>query len=768
MSAASRALFLTYLIVCIAGCLYQIIPHVMTYFNYRTSTKIDSSISDSVRYPGMVACFPFRSLIQDPTIDLDNLTIRQIFQLSPEPVDALHSCRFDSESRKRSTCNQSECVQYFSIFRHFMCDSVCYQFHPKKKLGLFYSVSRIANALKDSHRVYDLYLSEELNVRSFIYIFAYVVPTEFQDAYEEGPLYPYLSDKYAENVAHYTDGINKIILRTQDTEYRMLPLPYDTACKTREQTYYYACMETEMEAKIRRFPASSSTSNHLDIKPISIKDMHNTTVSTVVNAAHDKCLKGLADVWCHSILTATNADSYKSFNQPRLRITISVPLQPTIEVTYYKLMTLVDMIYYVSGCIAFWFGLSFMSLNPGKLPLKRRLCCRFVSLRLILSSLFIACCIFGFLYHSHIAAWDYFRYQTNAEIELKFNDTLRYPSLKVCLRYHYLPNGKITYVKSKSSKSITTNTLTLENLFEMTPTGREAVSSCTVRDSSSATLAIVSKEVCLREFTIRKAFMGQNVCYLIVPRRGLYYSVDKVAASLTHSKEIYGVKLNNTFDHTDLITVTIFQSPEDLLYKIPVYDRFYSKRFSFRASSEKEVHGRNLLRVYSKGHHYLRLPPPFVPSCNVSKTANICYRNCIIEKVKPLGFVPYSQLLFEPIKTKILSSQDMDKNKSIPNFVNEASLRCREQCVRQPCDLLVTFTEGEDFHFRGMKSTVLQLFLPIGPEIVITSVPWMTFTDFLLYLSNCLGIWFGLSVMSFYPSNLSNKRIGLKTRDPLL
>lgn len=277
--------FLLYVAACFAGCLYQIYGFCDNFFAFRTSTEITVYITDTIRYPGVVVCFPYVSLM---TTQRNNLTIREIFHLSPNANEALSYCKTTSPNGMK-TSNNSECNNYFTPTKHFRGNLLCYRFVASKKLGYNYSVSRIANALYNSHRVYDLYFSKAFQKSSFIYIFSFSYPEVQADDYENLKTYPYESQKFGKIVARFSQSVNIIVFRNHILEYKLLPEPYDTKCTVSSKNNYFSCMESLLKKTLFRYPIDAFTSEPNDLKPISPLDLYNENITKAVREANFKC-----------------------------------------------------------------------------------------------------------------------------------------------------------------------------------------------------------------------------------------------------------------------------------------------------------------------------------------------------------------------------------------------------------------------------------------------------------------------------------------------
>ena len=395
-----------------------------------------------------------------------------------------------------------------------------------------------------------------------------------------------------------------------------------------------------------------------------------------------------------------------------------------------------------------------MNLNPSKLSRYRLLpVCSQTSIRRIVSVVFVLFCVVGFFVHILIAASDYFQYKTLNEMSFHNNDMLRYPSILICFRYDYQRDQGISYYVKAANEDM--RPPTLRQLFSLTTDSQYFLTHCATNNDRNASLNDVPRTECLNWLIIQKAFAGSNVCYRLVPKPGLYYSWAKTTGRLRQSNEIYAIFLNQTFNDADIITVTYFYSPENNLDYIPTYARHYSKRYIFKHEVENTSH-QKLLVVYAEQHHYFRLPPPHDSMCR--EGSNICLRNCFFKGTKALQILPYAELIFEPSDLRILQYKDMEENATIHREIMLIASECRAQCEGLPCDFKVSFTKGHDFALPDIHQFLVSLSPPTAPELIITTVPLMRFTDFLLYLSNCIGIWFGISVRSLNPLKLFQRK----------
>ena len=90
------------------------------------------------------------------------------------------------------------------------------------------------------------------------------------------------------------------------------------------------------------------------------------------------------------------------------------------------------------------------------------------------------------------------------------------------------------------------------------------------------------------------------------------------------------------------------------------------------------------------------------------------------------------------------------ENQTIANYVKESREFCSQECIREPCNQIITFTDTNEFYYPSLKSIKFSSMVPSAPGVKITSKAVMMPLDFVLYISNSLGFWFGVSVMSLH------------------
>ena len=246
--------FLIFLAACLGGCSYQVIVLSREYFNYITSSKVDSQMEFQHEFPGIVICTPFNKLSHT---NYSDITISEMFDLTPNAADTLLSCklRLHRDNTMR-TFDHDQCLNYFHPMKYYTAGSICYQYNPRSDLN--YSISNVANAMTHPLVVYVLYLSKELREVEKLQIFAFLFPPR---------LFPQVSRKFSGTIMRFTVD-NTILIRTKVDNYTLLPAPYDTKCDNRRLSSYLDCLNELTVRHLNRFSYTEATAKPLHLIPL--------------------------------------------------------------------------------------------------------------------------------------------------------------------------------------------------------------------------------------------------------------------------------------------------------------------------------------------------------------------------------------------------------------------------------------------------------------------------------------------------------------------
>ena len=131
------------------------------------------------------------------------------------------------------------------------------------------------------------------------------------------------------------------------------------------------------------------------------------------------------------------------------------------------------------------------------------------------------------------------------------------------------------------------------------------------------------------------------------------------------------------------------------------------------------------------------------------------YDYCLIQELKKIDRVPYVTLISDDeLDLKLINYEDA-KNNSIQSIISKIVANCSNISSRIPCNQMISFTDTHtSFNPLHPDEIELKSIAPNSPRMIVTSVKSMGFLDFIQFVCNSLGIWFGVSLMSLNPSRI--------------
>ena len=755
--------FLLFLAASLGGCSYQVIILSGHYFNYITSSKVDSQMEFNHKFPGIVICTPFNELSHT---NYSHLTISEMFDLTPNAADTLLSCKFRLHHDNRmQTFDHDQCLNYFEIMKHYTAGSICYQYHPRSHLK--YSISNVANAITDPLIVYVLYLSKELREVEQLQIFSTSV---------SHPKFPQYSRKFSQRTMNITVD-NTILFRTKTDKYSLLPAPYDTHCDDTKLDSYADCLNQSTVKHLGRFPYTEVTSEAINLIPLSYSDLQNKSQAKVWKKLQDDCERDARAFRCTFTMTSTHVEhtftNSTEYNDS-LIIMASVPFSVGYTVTSKPTLIGIEFFSGLCSTIGTWFGFSVLSARPSRIRDYKKYIRRsfkFLNtrnstiLRKFANIVFIVCCFLGFSYQTHYVCTTYFTYKTTSKIvsnnQLNFNYK-RLPSLSLCFPLTEMIDRPQEYRLNKYGLNKTSEggreyedqlaALTYKRIDKLTPQAIELVDHCSLRDTTYQ-MRYISKEDCVKRLSITKAVSGRHICYTANPTVNDTYLPVEAENSLGNSKEIYDLDLVSTISKTSYIVVTLYDY-ESTEMKYPTLSRNYAARLPFNNKSKESQD--NDFFVGNTWFEFTLLPHPYDTNCMNDTEIYSCTRKCLLHNYRHIKRVPFSELRTAAEDySPALTLKDM-KNETIRKFVEKTERQCEDKCSQKPCYFYATFTTVRHFHHFAQKGMMFAVLVEESPWVHVTSVPRMIPVEFIQYLCNAMNIWFGFSIMLLQPKNIMN------------
>lgn len=373
-------------------------------------------------------------------------------------------------------------------------------------------------------------------------------------------------------------------------------------------------------------------------------------------------------------------------------------------------------------------------------------------------------------WHSYDVTKLYFSYQTVTDITVEIPKYLTSKSLNLCFDYSKIINrtklsqladrknwSNVSYINEHQEKLIHEDLedyVTIGDIFDLTPSfeSKDFFIGCQYRESGSYEKFTSN---CNHVFALEKYLRLHHVCYRFQMRNhSSGFTFHEIKNHIIEKDLFFEISLNQSM----LLNVTSLRASVYRSTHIPESSNVFESRFyrtSIMCSKCQHLHRLDYFFLTYYTIFNERLPPPYPTNCidypNVIGYVNRvrCITTCIREKViSQLGRVAFTSLVRETqahlrnlsfITTKDL--QDLEFRGKLERIEKECH---QESCPHADCREVIYVTQL----LRTQVSSDIVKFriqLPVKPSLTTVYWPKLTFTDYLTYLLNCLGIWMGFS-----------------------
>lgn len=312
---------------------------------------------------------------------------------------------------------------------------------------------------------------------------------------------------------------------------------------------------------------------------------------------------------------------------------------------------------------------------------------------------------------------------------------------------------------SESEEDALQQTLTINQVFDLTPKNNESFGSCRVKIPQTYKLAEGTDSLaCLKMFRVYKFFFVEYVCYryeyTLKPDLFLF---EELANTPKLSGVIYEITpgdMFNNYQNSKFVIHTGNVFPAKSVGLSPVMYRGDGWQ-------NESVNSATYFVIYFKLQK-TRLPPPRTTNCRdynatmKHQSRAACRQACIKEKsTKILKRVPFSSIQTTRTNLKAVSYLDIvndEIRRKTFRFLNE----CNEHCFRKDCAERTTFNR---ISHQTSEKLRLQVMIPEEPWINVIYKELMTSTEYVTYVLSCFGTWFGLSAITLNPFTIGRKFI---------
>jgi hypothetical protein len=364
----------------LGGFCYQIYDLCDSYFKYETSSLLEIDINDDLYAPDLSLCMRYVDIL---SMDLSyeerhtklgirsvqrNLTIEQIFGLTPKPSELLSECfhRKPGSYQINELKTNSQCRMVFNITKFYLQEYICYRFHIKggELKQNSYSYKHIAFSLSYSGLFFGVSLNQSVIQES----------NQCKIIVHESDTYPVDSAAYAPFFyRRINDNESKYDMIKADyaiTEIDLLPPPYDTGCDnyTKDGEMKKFCINRCVKNKaFDSFGKAAFTvveDQPVDLKHISGEDLENETLESEIKAIEKGCDSECFRPACSVEYSTTRIQKEERGVDSLFSLIVTSPGSPSVTVRSVPRQSFRDFAIYVTSTFGTWFGLSVMSFNP--------------------------------------------------------------------------------------------------------------------------------------------------------------------------------------------------------------------------------------------------------------------------------------------------------------------------------------------------------------------------------------------------------------------
>ena len=753
--------YTVFIFLCVCGCLYQVIDISNKYFAFKTTTRVDSELQDIVRYPDIILCARLSDFINESQHEmlkvsnksLPELNIGKLLELTPDVKDSIEKCylRLDTSKWTQEYSSQ-DCYKNIKLNKFISGDNVCYQY--RHRVDLNYSISEVANALNFSHYVYGIFLKERFLQAKRMFMPANY-PTSVEDKISTGLRFPYQSRKFGEIFQLY-ERVNWIILRPKEDYFLLLPAPYDTNCVYNNFFCHRECMMSNTTSKMRIWPYTEPSTGSVtsNMTVLSSEDLKNKQLALLWQDIQEYCEDRCSRPDCEISITTNIISINKHGQRQFLVLTVSVPSAYTTRITSVAATYFIDYVSGLCNSISIWFGFCVLVMNPVNFKVQVRESI-FLKRGIRWASVtFYAVCVIGFLCQTSELCQQYFKYQTSSKIEVSYADTYPYESLGICFRtLDIIDRSKSQKVNISgalnqifNNEEIDLSLMTVKQIFRLTPENESIIIQCGIRDAFDWGITTYPADYCRKQISVAKAILGEQTCYFIHLRERKSYSWTKVSTSFIFKSVVYEVKLSININST--LPVIAMSTTTQTGIPLPLLSRSFAQRLT--------IYPKNVVRVSAAYNEYTSLPPPYDTQCESRPEYYDCYSTCLTAAVGLHNRAPYSVFITnKSVEMKMLSYKDLE-NQTLQTMIFQRQELCNNECSKILCKQYVSFSSTRSYHLDDGDTNhlIMVSMVPEAPAFYVTSVPATYPLDFFLLLFNCFGIWFGLSILSFDPTNI--------------
>ena len=290
-------------VVCVVGFLSQVVYISRVYFAYATVTRVISRHQSDEFFdsPLLIFCSEDWTHVDHSSLPAvvnssDDLTVRQVLDLTPPPESLVSECRWYDEEGDQQNTTASVCNRIFSIRKSCTQRNVCY--HIRQVQGKRQFMARdVTSTYESQYQVFSFLLSD--NLTSQVYrlnpLVAAAPPIGSDPPFH---LVPYLSRPYGSRIRVRREQkgpiyVSYLRLSFIATRIELLEAAYETACVRR---CIYELIEARRRcildslAQINLTSASGFIFEKLHLKRVTLHSSLHAAVETIGSRGSGDCV----------------------------------------------------------------------------------------------------------------------------------------------------------------------------------------------------------------------------------------------------------------------------------------------------------------------------------------------------------------------------------------------------------------------------------------------------------------------------------------------
>lgn len=349
----------------------------------------------------------------------------------------------------------------------------------------------------------------------------------------------------------------------------------------------------------------------------------------------------------------------------------------------------------------------------------------------------------------------YFRYATRTTVEIDTPEFIDIPSVSTCYSFQDVAsisdlerNLNVKLERGFSQYGAISN-LTVADWFKYTPKIEDVFlpppnyAGCIIRFPGQYVVSYMKDLDCNKLFAVTKYIRDRYVCYRFDPKFKQKIKVQEYVLSPMYTGMIYQINFNNhLFRNVSVSYHSIHTNTSSVLL-----DTIYSK-----AIVNVFINPRSLPSSMLSYREFRRIrkQPPYVPSCNLAYNSYGTAMDFELTSANKEFMLKYKTItpfvpVYEQDSKCLVPSELSFKNQTFIRMINNTLKNNRVFSLSCIDEFMIT---ENDIKEDNKVST--RVYWPSAESIRVKYVPDQEILDFIIYISSCVGTWYGLSIFSSY------------------